>query len=328
MAGTVIIALLLVATFISPVFAEHRALYLATFISLVFANMINHFFVKPRNKNCLPLLYFLLTGVDLFASLLGTYEVFGRNGNATTICVFLTVLPVFVIDKPKRVSVINFIQWIIFSILTFCFKDSTLAVKDMVNAFLFLLCSFFITYQNVHIKLENIITKVQLKQQRDSDFLTKLHNRGALEKRVNRALEEEIESSAMLLLDIDNFKNVNDTFGHDKGDEVLVMTAEKLKNVFSERAVISRVGGDEFIVFIPDTIEMTELMKKMSMALEIMKFEIASEKRRSQVSASMGATLITSNNVNYEMLYKQADIAIYQAKRNGKCGYAIYQTMK
>ncbi|MDD5935163.1 MAG: diguanylate cyclase, partial [Clostridiales bacterium] len=97
---------------------------------------------------------------------------------------------------------------------------------------------------------------------------------------------------------------------------------------FSERAVISRVGGDEFIVFIPDTIEMTELMKKMSMALEIMKFEIASEKRRSQVSASMGATLITSNNVNYEMLYKQADIAIYQAKRNGKCGYAIYQTMK
>ena len=130
------------------------------------------------------------------------------------------------------------------------------------------------------------------------------------------------EECAFIVLDIDNFKNINDTFGHLYGDAVIAMVAGSIKSTLDSEDIIGRFGGDEFLVDIDNT-KPEKLERKLeNIRLPILKMRIDKNDEK-DISCSMGVTL-GRGRVKYEDLFRQADSALYMAKTNGKNRFEYY----
>jgi len=150
-------------------------------------------------------------------------------------------------------------------------------------------------------------------------------NRTATEEAVDFYLHKGTHEShcAMMVLDIDNFKAINDTYGHLQGDEVLIGISDILQKYTRKGDVVGRFGGDEFIVFLTDTQSDEVVINKVhDFATDIRElsgkfnFDLP-------VSVSFGVTLSAKENNTFEEMFHQADKALYMAKRSGKDRYAI-----
>lgn len=157
------------------------------------------------------------------------------------------------------------------------------------------------------------------------DSLTGLKNRAAYEEFL-REKRDEAATLAYLILDLDNFKLINDTFGHDVGDEKLKTTAEVLNQFEKDGDEIFRLGGDEFVIIIPNTtVEETEkrtrqLIEKMNEA-----FSKQPHQKYIPLSVSIGIAFAPMHGKNFDELYKKADEALYVSKEKGKNQYWIYE---
>ena len=127
------------------------------------------------------------------------------------------------------------------------------------------------------------------------------------------------------MLDLDNFKRVNDTVGHPEGDILLKKFASCLKNHFREKDITARFGGDEFVVFIETEISCELLEKKLSLFFEKIRAELAAYYERFSLSVSAGAAWVQKGDA-YDILYARADSALYMSKRGGKDQFTILQT--
>lgn len=159
-----------------------------------------------------------------------------------------------------------------------------------------------------------------LKKTASIDTLTNIHNRGYAESVIKEMLSSnKSKSFAMLLFDVDNFKTANDTFGHLFGDEVLKRIAATLKKFVDNDKVISRIGGDEFLMFVRYNTydELLELVTKVEDEIS----EIECEKF--DVQLSVGVATTDDAGHKYNNLFNCADSALYHAKRNGK-GKAVF----
>jgi diguanylate cyclase (GGDEF)-like protein/PAS domain S-box-containing protein len=164
------------------------------------------------------------------------------------------------------------------------------------------------------------------RSQRDS--LTKLYNKHTTKKLVNEYLAENSNSntcSAFLIVDIDNFKKVNDTLGHLAGDGMLFDVAQKLNAIFRKTDIIGRIGGDEFVVFIKNIENMDVPKIKAQEICEAIHKEFDYESGKFTISASVGVCIIKGTKITYEELYNNSDIALYDVKNNGKNSFSVYQ---
>ncbi|NDU92044.1 MAG: sensor domain-containing diguanylate cyclase [Ferrovum sp.] len=158
------------------------------------------------------------------------------------------------------------------------------------------------------------------------DPLTHLPNRRLLMDRLQQAMAFGARSGrtgAVLFIDLDNFKTLNDTLGHGLGDLQLQQTAERLSSCVREGDTVARLGGDEFVVMLKDLSEnnleaaaQTESIGKKILVLLSGTYHLATHEYRS--TASIGATLFNGHGQAIEELLKQADIAMYQAKKSGR----------
>ena len=153
------------------------------------------------------------------------------------------------------------------------------------------------------------------------DPLTSVLNRAAFTEKVIERLKTNSDTGhALILLDIDNFKAINDSFGHQEGDHVLERLTEELRSTMREKDLIGRVGGDEFMILIsnlPDP------------AIEKLSSDICSRLKHSSendihVSVSLGVSLFPRDGKTFEELYHCADIAMYRVKKDGRNGYNMY----
>lgn len=161
------------------------------------------------------------------------------------------------------------------------------------------------------------------KMQRDS--LSGLYNKAAAQELIRSALSENSQKSyAFFILDIDNFKTVNDTCGHAVGDLVITDFAQKLKQYFREDDITGRIGGDEFVVFIPAP-SRSWVDKKAANLSRILRYEFSDGVKSCQISASIGIAIAPDAGTDFETLYENADIALYETKARGKNGYTIYE---
>lgn len=150
------------------------------------------------------------------------------------------------------------------------------------------------------------------------DPLSKVYNRSvAIEKIEKRLAECDSDSkAALIVLDIDNFKKINDTFGHMYGDAVIAMSAGSIKNTLDDNDIIGRFGGDEFFIYC-DNVQSDILEKKLeNIRLAMLKMRL-DRNDNDDISCSMGVA-VGGGNSKYEELFKQADSALYAAKKNGK----------
>jgi diguanylate cyclase (GGDEF)-like protein/PAS domain S-box-containing protein len=157
------------------------------------------------------------------------------------------------------------------------------------------------------------------------DMLTGLPNRARLRSLISEAIQTRPAGQhvALAFLDVDNFKDVNDTLGHSAGDELLVQFAQRLRAQIQPGDVLGRLGGDEFVIVLPnrDAAEASLVASRMMEAL-VKPLQIGS--KEVPMSASMGISLYPDNAADIDTLIQQADVAMYQAKRAGRSTYRFF----
>ncbi len=171
--------------------------------------------------------------------------------------------------------------------------------------------------------------KQQLEYSANYDSLTKLANRRLFKDRLEQAMAKVrrgAKSLALVYLDLDGFKNVNDKFGHDQGDQLLLTLANQLQDVVRETDTVARIGGDEFAILLTDLSQQDGCVITLWRLLAAATTTIEINGQQADVSASLGVSFFTQGHTfTADELFKQADIAMYQAKSSGKNNFQFFE---
>lgn len=171
---------------------------------------------------------------------------------------------------------------------------------------------------------EKTLTKklLEIERQAHSDFLTGLDNRTILEKSVGEFfVKSSVYDAVFISLDIDDFKTINDTFGHMTGDETIKKVAAILSNFFDKKSCVCRMGGDEFAIFVPKKYSRDDLEKMLTELTAALRFDV----ERIKVTCSIGVAVAPDFGMDYQTLYNNSDMALLAAKRYGKNQYNVFK---
>jgi len=163
--------------------------------------------------------------------------------------------------------------------------------------------------------------------QANHDALTGLPNRSLLNDRISQALAQARRTDqhvAILFLDLDGFKFVNDSYGHAFGDALLRTTAARLEVVVRESDTIARLGGDEFVILLPSLARSEDAVQVASKVLDAFKVKISQDGRDLYLGASIGISVFPQDGDSCDLLLQHADLAMYRAKSNGRNGIQSY----
>ena len=174
----------------------------------------------------------------------------------------------------------------------------------------------------------NLIRQAQeLDHQAHHDFLTGLPNRILFNDRLERGIEESKRNNtklALLFIDLDHFKEINDSLGHSVGDEVLKVVTDRLNGVIRESDTIARLGGDEFTIILNNLNEVQDASKLARKILDILSKPIRIDENDLYVSSSIGISLYPNDGDDAQNLLKYADAAMYKAKDEGRNNFQYY----
>lgn len=158
-----------------------------------------------------------------------------------------------------------------------------------------------------------------LKDKADTDQLTGLKNKLATEREIKEYMADNPGSLGMLfIIDIDNFKKINDTMGHSFGDEVLRELGRHIGINFRVSDIIGRTGGDEFMVFLKNLKEEQNCLREAQKLIYFFRHFQVGDYVKYSVTASIGAAVFPDHGTDFESLYKSADAAVYKSKKRGK----------
>lgn len=155
------------------------------------------------------------------------------------------------------------------------------------------------------------------------DKMTMVYNRATTMDKIKQALLDDADNQHVLfMIDVDNFKNLNDTLGHQSGDEFLIALANEIKKNFRERDIVGRIGGDEFFVLMRNIADVSIISKKAQDLVEGIQ-SISFDYTDLHISGSIGVSLYPDNGRSLDELYAKADSALYDAKKKGKNQYVF-----
>ena len=165
-----------------------------------------------------------------------------------------------------------------------------------------------------------------LEDKADTDLLTELNNKSATERKIQEYIEAYPNGRAMMfILDIDNFKKINDTMGHAFGDTLLKTLGKEIKTEFRMTDIIGRTGGDEFMVFLKDVTDDLTVEREANRITKFFHdFKAGGDYVKYSATASIGAAIYPDDAKTFKDLYVAADQALYKAKKRGKNQLAFY----
>jgi diguanylate cyclase (GGDEF)-like protein len=129
-----------------------------------------------------------------------------------------------------------------------------------------------------------------------------------------------------MFIDFDDFKSINDTYGHLQGDKVLIYVIDNIKEIFSEGEIIGRIGGDEFVVFAGNVININEVMEKAEKLRQALDTTYTTDGKHIRISGSIGVATYPEAGLYYEKLMDSADQALYRVKEQGKNNFMLYSS--
>jgi diguanylate cyclase (GGDEF)-like protein/PAS domain S-box-containing protein len=187
-----------------------------------------------------------------------------------------------------------------------------------------------------YVALGNDITPMkehqnQLEHIAHYDILTNLPNRVLLADRLSQAMlqcSRHKQYLAVVFIDLDGFKAVNDSYGHDVGDELLIAISVRMKNVLREGDTLSRIGGDEFVAVLADLATVEDCEPVVERLLLAASDPVTVSDVVLNISASIGVTLYPQDNSDTDLLMRHADQAMYVAKASGKNRYHLFDTVQ
>lgn len=174
----------------------------------------------------------------------------------------------------------------------------------------------FIDIDDVKKASEKLIEKAQ------RDPLTKLYNKATVQNLIEKALIPN-QKHALMIIDIDNFKNINDSMGHLFGDAFLCEVSKHIQENIEDKDIVGRIGGDEFIVFINDITSIEDIQMRANKIIQVFHNIEIKEVEQQHISSSIGIAVYPTHGNDFLTLYKNADLTLYEAKKEGKNKYLI-----
>ncbi len=293
---------------------------IALFVVFLFLMAIHFFAIAPIVDNTTALLYFW-EGLMLLA--MAAYDaMFTAEGLAFVFLVGLILLPQQICDKPWRIFLFTVIIGALYLMLDKVFKKPELFAVDMVRLTLStaasIVCSYFIMDQRIGQLLRTDLAQ----NSAEHDKLTGAYNRTGGEDLIRYHVRNKM-SGTFIEMDVDNFKHINDDYGHTRGDEVLKSVADILKGSFREMDIVMRAGGDEFIIYAAGMVDYSRVRDKLDTIRDSMHQIVLDAAKNDHVTVSMGAVINSGSYLTYESLYETSDIMLYKTKQAGKDGYQI-----
>lgn len=177
-------------------------------------------------------------------------------------------------------------------------------------------------------KLDRTIAEVtDIKSRSQQDALTGLWNRSYTDKLVNEMISSGLHGS-LFMIDMDNFKAINDNYGHIEGDVTLKMFADTMRKFASEGDVLCRIGGDEFVMFVKGERSMAEIGNLAGDIISDLCYKIEQKKYETNSSVSIGIAQTPGDGSDFNTLYNAADKALYYVKQNGKNSYHFFSEQR
>ncbi len=180
----------------------------------------------------------------------------------------------------------------------------------------------------LHIKVVDHLKRAEdeLRTRADIDPVSSLFTRRAVQEQISQRLETPTPgvTQAFFLMDIDNFKHVNDTYGHAVGDEVILAIGQTLRHLFRSCDLVGRLGGDEYVVFMASPLGESLVRMKAERVLSAISGIVTPAHPELRLSLSIGISLCPQHGTAFDALYQNADKALYTIKALGKDSYAFY----
>ena len=168
----------------------------------------------------------------------------------------------------------------------------------------------------------------EMAERAERDALTRLYNRTAAQSRVEDYLSHHAPCAqgALLVMDVDDFKQINDRRGHLFGDAVIAEIAEHIASLFRSGDVVARIGGDEFLIFMRDIAGSQIVHDRAGQIIAVLQDLLERDLAGTHLSCSIGIALCPADGTSYQQLFEHADQALYQAKAAGKGRYRLYSS--
>jgi diguanylate cyclase (GGDEF)-like protein/PAS domain S-box-containing protein len=160
------------------------------------------------------------------------------------------------------------------------------------------------------------------------DPLTGIYNKEITIKKIDKFISgNKSNKHLLMLIDFDDFKSINDTYGHLQGDRILMYVIGRIKEIFSEGEIIGRIGGDEFVVFSGNVTDLNEGINKARLLKEALDTSYTFGDQEIPISGSVGIAVYPESGLHYEQLMESADKALYKVKEQGKNNFMVYSPL-
>ena len=261
------------------------------------------FLAKRFDRITTSLVHIAVASFYVYGILIGT--VIGRDHTAVTFMVLLVFMPVLFIDRPLHTILTSFFYTAIFIILSHLLKPSYIVPMDTVNAVTFSILGAISGTIINHMKLRGYVVEKMLHEISRNDKLTQMNNRNAYELDHDMIPRDARRMLGCVYIDVNDLKRINDTYGHERGDEMLKYVAAQIMNYFGKQYSY-RVGGDEFIAFIhdPGELEIIEKVRGLVRSVEKAGYHIA-----------VGSSTDKARNIDIDKLVTNAEVIMYREKK-------------
>lgn len=175
-------------------------------------------------------------------------------------------------------------------------------------------------------KIQNIQLQKELELRASMDLMTNVFNKVSFQEEVTRFLSKSVENQqhALVFVDLDDFKGVNDTLGHIFGDSLLISVGERLKSASQEQDIVGRLGGDEFAVLLQNVQNKDDALKRGNILLDSLQNVFSFDGKERTIKASLGIAVFPEDGSSYIQLIAKSDFALYASKAKGKNVATVY----
>ncbi len=313
-------------TYMFTTMAYLRVAYTITAVLITALVLLCRFAAIKKNSTLCAYLY--MTIMFSFGIVVATFD---RKQTATVFNALLIMLPILFTDHFIRMSAFTAFFSSIFCIVTYLLKPAGVIEHDVMSTIFFWAAAMFLHFQISHSAIGRIISDRQrdeaqcaLHIQAQRDALTGLYNRSAFFDLAESHLRKQSVSSscsALCIMDLDNFKFINDTYGHQVGDQVITGIGNVLKKSLRDTDIIGRLGGDEYIFLLVD------IGGGAAAVLDRLLSEVAQigDHMNLSIQSSVGIIIADDGTDDLDSLYHKADLALYEAKNAGRNRYVFYK---